>query len=91
MWQGSTTLLDRSQLGKKDLNLLFFFISSIVLIHTIGAFDVDTLPQSIEYSFGKADCGFLATGPNLSDPISTFNQQQIEKHQIAFVHQGWKT
>lgn len=53
-----------------------------------GASDVDTLPQSIEFSFGRADCGYMTSGSNLTDPVTTFTQQQIDLHQIAFVHQG---
>lgn len=53
-----------------------------------GATDADTLPQSIEFTFGKADCGYMATGPNLTEPIFTFTQDQINRHQIAFVHKG---
>jgi hypothetical protein len=60
----------------------------LILFVETGASDVDTLPHSIEFSFGRADCGYMASGPNLSDPVTTITQHQIDLHQIAFVHQG---
>ena len=54
----------------------------------LGATDVDTPPQAIEFSFGRADCGYMASGPNLNDTVTLFSQKQIEQRQVAFVHQG---
>lgn len=57
----------------------------------LGATDVDTLPHSIEFSFEKFDCGYLASGPNLSEPVSVITQRQIELRQVVFVHQNGRT
>lgn len=71
-----------------DLIVSSFGYSFIVYLLSKGASDIDSPAESIIFHFEGSQCGYLAVGFNLTDPVKAVTQKQIEDGQVAFVHEG---
>ena len=54
----------------------------------LGAIDLDTPPDQLIYEVLPAQNGYLATGDDVTSPIMTFTQDDVNNGNVMFVHSG---
>ncbi|KAG7163020.1 Chondroitin sulfate proteoglycan 4-like 1, partial [Homarus americanus] len=54
----------------------------------LAVVDPDTSPANLSITVATPDSGFLALSPNLTHPVSSFSQTDVNDGRIFFVHTG---
>lgn len=53
-----------------------------------GAMDPDTRPENLTITVATPDSGFLSLASNLSHPVSSFTQADVNNRRLYFTHTG---